>query len=68
MTDTVITVFRGACNGTATCDDDSGSGNHAQVTLTNVNAGELIFVKVEGYSSQVGYGELVFDLYYNEAP
>ena len=66
MTDTVITAFRGSCTGSATCDDDAGSGNHAQVILNNVNAGELIFLKVEGFNGVSGYGELVFDLFYNE--
>ncbi len=48
LTDMVIQTYTGTCGNLTqlTCDDNSGSGNHAQVQLTNRTPNEIILIRI----------------------
>jgi hypothetical protein len=48
MTDSVISVFTGACGSLVEvgCDDDTGNGNFSKVSLTALTPGETLYIGV----------------------
>ena len=53
MTDSVVSVFSGSCGSLTEigCNDDAGNGNFSKVTLTGLNAGDMIYVGVWRYGT-----------------
>jgi len=57
LTDVIIQAYAGNCNGLSiiSCDDNSGAGNHALLTLTGRTPGELVYIRlVDSQSNEEG--------------
>ncbi len=57
LTDVVIQAYAGTCSALSSigCDDNSGSGNHALLTLSGRTPGEIIYIRlVDTQSDQEG--------------
>ena len=65
LTDLIIQLYTGNCGSLVVlaCDDNSGTGNHARVTVTGRTPGETIYARVvESGSNQTGtFGLCVYD-------
>lgn len=68
ITDNGIAVYSGTCGGTLTqigCDDDSGNGLMASLSLTGLTPGATLYVRVWEYGNNVSG---TFNLCFSEPP
>ncbi len=50
LTDSVLQIYAGDCSNLAeyVCDDDSGNGSYSSVTLTDMNPGDVMYIRAFG--------------------
>ncbi len=67
LDDVIINVYSGSCSGGLTsigCDDNTGAGNHALISITGRTGGEVLFIRlVDNLSDQFGtFNICAFDI------